>query len=248
MHLNIDGQEYHINLHKVTDDIRLIYENHVIKGIPFPNGYKITFEKKSIPVLALKQVLTMMVIPMLVDLYKLKGYEIERKKKHEDAPLLPIGRTIESQTPVLQQGFKKQKIKEGEHWGVYGKSGMGKTTLIKALIDKMCESYPYCVYHIDTKHQGDFTSQDGRIVVSEFAPPVLDTPGARMVWQPLLDNIDEYSKFFTNILNAGIPSIVNIDESANMVFGTAIPRGLMLLLKQGRLPGIHVILGAQELA
>src|SRR6266571_1278563 len=85
MHLNIDGQEYHINLHKVTDDIRLIYENHVIKGIPFPNGYKITFEKKSIPVLALKQVLTMMVIPMLVDLYKLKGYEIERKKKHEDA-------------------------------------------------------------------------------------------------------------------------------------------------------------------
>ena len=69
-----------------------------------------------------------------------------------------------------------------------------------------------------------------------------------MVWQPVEDNMQEYSKFFTRILEAGIPSIVNIDESINMKFGSSIPRGLSILLAQGRLPGIHVMGGTQEVA
>ncbi|SRR6266568_5097458 len=84
MHVNLDGQEYHINLKKVFEDLKTIYDNHVIKGIPFPNGYIIQFDKKSLPVLGLKQAIAMLVIPALTELYKLKGYEIEKKKKHED--------------------------------------------------------------------------------------------------------------------------------------------------------------------
>ncbi len=155
---------------------------------------------------------------------------------------------IEEQEANVNKYYRRQKARDGEHWAIYGKTGMGKTTLIKALIDMMYETYPYNVYHLDTKHQGDFSARDGKIIVSEFAPPVFSTWGNKMVWQPLLDIKEEYSKFFTNILNAGVPSIVNVDESANLVFGTDVPRGLMLLLKQGRMPGINVILGAQEIA
>ncbi len=85
---------------------------------------------------------------------------------------------------------------------------------------------------------------------SEMAPRAFTTPGNRMVWQPFDDNKNEYSKFFLSILNAGLPAIVNVDEAINMCFGGVdnIPRGLKILLAQGRLPGIHVLGGTQEVA
>lgn len=106
------------------------------------------------------------------------------------------------------------------------------------------------VYHIDTKKRGDFSSADGTMYLSEVAPPAFTTPGNRLVWQPYEDNKEQYSKFFLSILNAGLPAIVNIDEAINMVFGGLdnIPRGLKILLAQGRLPGIHVFGGTQEVA
>lgn len=126
---------------------------------------------------------------------------------------------------------------------------MGKTTFVKALIEKKISTYPYYnVYHVDTKKLGDFDENDGEFIISELAPSPFKTGGNRMVWQPVKDDKEEYSKFFQSILDEGLPSIVNIDESKNMVFGKIdnIPRGLGLLLMQGRKPGINVYGGTQE--
>lgn len=172
------------------------------------------------------------------------------------SPYLPHGRISpkwdydqEMENIPLPLQIKKMKIQEGQHTFVVGKTGMGKTKLIKEIIRKKLQAQPYLnVYHVDTKKQGDFSSRDGTLIMSEFAPFPFTSSGNRMVWQPLVDDIDEYSKFFLSILNAGIPSIVNIDEAINMVFNGKIPRGLSILLAQGRLPGIHVYGGTQEVA
>jgi hypothetical protein len=122
---------------------------------------------------------------------------------------------------------------------------------MKTLIKRKLEVQPWLnVYHLDTKKRGDYSSRDGILYTTEQAPPVFRDGGNKMVWQPVEDNAERYSKFFLNILNAGIPAIVNIDEAVNMVFGNTsnIPRGLKILLSQGRLPGIHVYGGTQELA
>ena len=132
---------------------------------------------------------------------------------------------------------------------VVGRTGMGKTTLVREIIQKKLDNFPYYnVYHVDTKKQGDFTQDDGNIVRSAIAPYAFTDYGNKMVWQPDEDNKEQYSKFFQGILDAGIPSIVDIDETKNMVFGKLdnIPRGLGLLLYQGRLPGINVFGGTQE--
>jgi hypothetical protein len=125
---------------------------------------------------------------------------------------------------------------------------MGKTYFTKMVIAKKLEVQPWLnVYHLDTKHRGDFSERDGRVYVG--SPPPAFTDGYhKVVWQPYEDSITAYSKFFLNILNAGQPAIVNIDECVNMRFGASdnIPRGLKILYVQGRLPGIHVIAGTQE--
>lgn len=127
---------------------------------------------------------------------------------------------------------------------------MGKTKLIKEIIWKKIAIQPkFNVYHIDSKKRGDFSAADGVMFIGE-RPPAFTTQGNRMVWQPYEDNKVAYSAFFLDILNAGLPAIVNIDEAINMVFGGIdnIPRGLKILLAQGRLPGIHVFGGTQEVA
>lgn len=132
---------------------------------------------------------------------------------------------------------------------------MGKTTFVKALINKKIENFPYYnVYHVDTAKKRntdgsyDYDEGDGTVIRSATAPQAFTTYGNRMVWKPLEDNKEEYSKFFKGILDAGLPAIVNIDETKNMVFGKLdnIPRGLGLILYQGRAPGINVYGGTQE--
>ncbi len=128
---------------------------------------------------------------------------------------------------------------------------MGKTKLIKEIVRKKISVQPYLnVYHIDTKKRGDFSKSDGDMYIGETPPPAFTDGGHRVVWQPYDDNKTLYSKFFMDILNAGHPALVDIDEAINMVFGGIdnIPRGLKILLAQGRLPGIHVLGGTQEVA
>lgn len=154
-----------------------------------------------------------------------------------------------NQKEVLQQSTRRIQIREGEHFFVLGRTGMGKTFLTKKIIARKKELEPYLnVYHVDTKKRGDFSNRDGRVIASTVCPDAFTEPGQAMVWQPLVDDINEYSDFFTKILQAGLPSIVNIDEAINMKFGNSIPRGLSILSAQGRLPGISVIGGTQELA
>lgn len=148
-----------------------------------------------------------------------------------------------------KEALKRIKIEDGQHSFIVGKTGMGKTKLIKEVIRKKTSTQPYLnIYHLDTKKKGDFTEKDGNVIASEVHPRAFNTAGNRMVWQPLIDDKEEYSKFFLSILQAGLPAIVNIDESINMNFNGNIPRGLSILLAQGRLPGIHVIGGTQEVA
>lgn len=128
---------------------------------------------------------------------------------------------------------------------------MGKTKLIKEIVRKKQSVQPWLnVYHLDTKKRGDFSVLDGEMYIGDQPPPAFKTPGNSMVWQPYEDHKERYSKFFLDILNAGVPAIVDIDECINMVFGGIdnIPRGLKILLAQGRLPGIHVFGGTQEVA
>jgi len=125
---------------------------------------------------------------------------------------------------------------------------MGKTYFIKSLIRKKLEVQPWLnVYHLDTKHRGDYSSADGAMYIGT-PPPAFKDGGHKVVWQPYEDDQKAYSKFFLDILNAGQPALVNIDETVNMRFGAAdnIPRGLKILYTQGRLPGIHIIAGTQE--
>jgi hypothetical protein len=158
-------------------------------------------------------------------------------------PFLPHGKTRE------KTRNKRVVRKQGEHYFIAGKTGMGKTRATKAIIAYKLQLEPYLnVYHLDTKHLGDYTKKDGIVVQSFRAPQAFKTQGNRLVWQPTLDDIDAFSEFFLNILYAGMPAIVNIDESINMKFGERIPRGLSILLSQGRLPGISVLGGSQELA
>ena len=127
---------------------------------------------------------------------------------------------------------------------------MGKTTLVKAIIERGIAHTPsYNRYYIDTKQLGDFSSDDGNMIVDDHAPDAFTSVGHSMVWQPLSDDKEQYSKFFEGILKAKLPAYVDIDECANMRFGNdTIPRGLSLLLLQGRAAGINVIGGTQEVA
>lgn len=128
---------------------------------------------------------------------------------------------------------------------------MGKTKLTKEIIRKKSDIQPWFnVYHLDTKKRGDFSASDGTMYQGDIVPPAFTSGGNHMVWQPYEDHKERYSKFFMNILNAGVPALVDIDECINMVFGGTdnIPRGLKILLAQGRLPGIHVYGGTQEVA
>ena len=126
---------------------------------------------------------------------------------------------------------------------------MGKTTLIRAIIERGYAHNPNINrYYIDTKQQGDFTASDGVIITDDHAPDAFTTTGKSMVWQPLSDDKEVYSRFFENILRAKLPCYVDIDECANQKFGDTIPRGLSLLVLQGRGAGMNVIGGTQEVA
>lgn len=175
------------------------------------------------------------------------------------SPYLPMGQISSTEEGSYQRQSlfslrdskpeKKFNAPPGRHMFVVGRTNMGKTTFVKAVINKKLENFPYYnVYHLDTKHLGDFDDRDGTVIRSWEPPNVFTTPGNRMVWQPTEDNKGNYSRFFMDILSAGIPAIVDIDETKNMVFGKIdnIPRGLGLLLYQGRLPGINVYGGTQE--
>jgi energy-coupling factor transporter ATP-binding protein EcfA2 len=148
-----------------------------------------------------------------------------------------------------QSKSSRNRIEQGEMYGIVGKTGSGKTTWEKTFIlSKWAKKPTLNRYFLDSKKQGDFTSKDGPIIKSAMSPQPLTGEGEIQIWQPSEDNIEVYDDYFNGILSAGKPAIVGIDETINLKFGNRIPRGYEILLKQGRLPGIHVISCTQELA
>lgn len=140
-------------------------------------------------------------------------------------------------------------IPEGEHWAIISKTGNGKTTMVKALCRAHRRKMPWInTYILDTKKQGDFSDKDGKVWQTYDPPPLLTGIGQSQVWQPIVDNIDAYDEYLQNILHAGKPCIVVIDESKNLKQGGKTPKGYELLLSQGRMPGIHVMTNYQEIA
>lgn len=127
---------------------------------------------------------------------------------------------------------------------------MGKTHLKRAVIQQLRFMHPGInIYHLDTKKKGDYSSADGTVVLSSIPPPAFTTTtGNSVVWQPLADNRQMYDKFFKSILDAGMPAIVDIDETKNLRLGAEPLRELGILLAQARLPGIHVISATQQVS
>lgn len=111
--------------------------------------------------------------------------------------------------------------------------------------------YPHLnKYHIDPKKGKDYTEADGMLIRSEHPPDAFkDVSYQSLVWRPINESVAAYDAFFTSILDAALPCIVDIDEISNMVFGDGrVPRGLSLLLSEGRSLGIHVLGGMQKIA
>src|SRR6266702_2845472 len=180
--------------------------------------------------------------------YMMRALKVLKVTAEIFTPYLPMYKPLqEMETPHTQVARRKRiSVQEGKHYFV-----VGKTELIKEMIGKKVSVQPNLnIYHLDTKKRGDFTSADGIMFQTEKAPAAFKTMGNRMVWQPFDDNKHEYSKFLLDILNNRLPTVVNVDEAINMTIGGIdnIPSGLKILLAQGRLPGIHVFGGTQEVA
>src|SRR5260221_784967 len=171
---------------------------------------------------------------------------------HETAQQLSIYLPLSGGIPFEKFATKvytKTKVDEGKHIAIVGRTGMGKTTLVKALIRAMIfKNRRLNRYYLDTKKLGDFNNRDGKIIYSATAPPPITGVGQSYVWQPVSDDLEEFSKWFLSILAVGLPAIVYVDESVNLKKGDKVPRGYEILAKQGRLPGIHLYTGTAEVA
>lgn len=115
----------------------------------------------------------------------------------------------------------------------------------------MRRAYPFArVYILDTKDYYDFDDYDTYRVRQDAAPPALAQPGAIQLWTPKKKDLAEIDSWLESIFEHKQPSIVVIDELSSVVSngGQKYPDYLDILLKQGRAPGMSVIVLTQEAA
>ncbi len=145
-------------------------------------------------------------------------------------------------------GSNRIRIKLGDRWVIMGVTRSGKTTFAKRLLAELRKRYPNARYYIiDSKFRGgDFEDFPG-VVRGEEVPDVLHAPGV-LVWQTPYDDPDKYGQFIENILKAGKPAIIFIDEISSLGRGEArtYPPALAKVLKQGGGLHIGVIINSQE--
>lgn len=94
--------------------------------------------------------------------------------------------------------------------------------------------------------EDDFAGWPG--IIEQEEPPRPHTTGVQ-VWRPVYDSLDNYERYFEQLLEAGGPRIVYVDETSSIAnkrgeAGVAFQK----LLKQGRGKRMLFIGGAQETA
>ena len=181
-----------------------------------------------------------------------KPFLLLHKTARTISPFLPLGNRLPLEDYDGNISYSPQsssKVLDGQMIAIAGRTGTGKTVFTKAFNTELLTMQPFMnMYILDSKKQGDFTKRDGPIVLSYEPPAPLRGEGLTQIWQPLEDDINQYSKYFLNILLVGKPAIVFIDESKNIAFNGKAPRGYELLTSQGRRPGIWVETLMQECA
>ena len=147
------------------------------------------------------------------------------------------------------QQVKGIKVSLQDRWLLLGTSGMGKTTFAQKLCDHLLKFYPSAVlYVLDTGQKGgDFDDYPG-IVYQDDAP--LAIKKGVQVWRPSINDPRAFDEWFWNILQAGGPGIVLIDEIASLVKrqGQDAPPNFQRLMKQGRGKHLCVINCTQEMS
>jgi Cdc6-like AAA superfamily ATPase len=139
----------------------------------------------------------------------------------------------------------------GEHWGIVGKTGSGKTHFtLKGLLAYLQKQYPTVPrYVLDSTADPKISSliPDALIVDGNEPPDLLRDAKQTQVWTPINSKIpDAYNRWFQRLNDARKPCIVVIDEIASIT-GKA-EEGLEGLFKQLRKHGGTVIAETQEIA
>ena len=139
----------------------------------------------------------------------------------------------------------------GEHWGIVGKTGSGKTHFAKDLLEYYRRQYPHVKRYILDSTEDGMDGVIGKVEVrGNKIPDPLRTADFTQVWIPDTDVPALYNQWFERILYAREPAIVFIDEIASLTNGKSTDPldGFIKLLKQGRKHDITVIALTQEIA
>jgi Cdc6-like AAA superfamily ATPase len=172
-------------------------------------------------------------------------------------PARPLFRQIEQPSlpdpPEVARIGRKSAIHVSlaDRWVALGMTGSGKTTWARELLSRLRSSYPAArLYVLDSKQMNDFSALPGYFIRDQVAPDPIRQPGAVQIWQPPLDDVAQYSDWFTKILKARQPAVVLIDELSSLggQSGRQFPLGYMLLAKQGRGLDISMVSLTQEAA
>ncbi|SRR6266567_2325408 len=78
----IDNVAHELNVHKLSEDAHTAYKNHIVKGIPLPNGYVFSSDRTSLGQTILKQTVTMFVLPLVATLFHSRGEELPKPTRH----------------------------------------------------------------------------------------------------------------------------------------------------------------------
>jgi hypothetical protein len=169
---------------------------------------------------------------------------IQTVKPAYEAPLEAIRLPSES----VQGGIQ---VALSDRWVGLGTTGTGKTTWARELLQRLQSAYPAVrTYILDSKLAGDFDRFTGEFVGGQIPPRPLAKPGTTQIWQPPVDDVEQYGVWLENILKARQPAIVLIDELSSLGgrTGLSYPTGYFKLLKQGRGLDISAITLTQEAA